>query len=440
MRQTILAVFAPVHQKSKGQIEERIKQFRIDAESQARKFSRVEQIRTLHFMSLTVFDDEHYDPILVFEANFDGPPDAFWRDFERTLGQDAREILAFCEEPPDPNKPLAEFFEKRVVLPSASHQGNRGMTVQQILADRALFLAGQELLDGPERTYLCNLGPTDLHAALRAKLLPNDRPQMQLETAGPARIEGLRNYGAFGLFVGAVLGAFMLPGYAAAKTIGGSYRTQALAAAIATTLTLAGLAAWLRRLEKTDAVQTAPPPLERVQSIATLENKIAQNHLASIVLVKPGLLRAGLIRVGLKALGLGVRAFSADGYLGNMRTIHFAHWSLINNGGRLLFLSNYDGSWESYLDDFIDKAHSGLTLAWSNCVGFPRTQWLVQGGATRGRLFKAWARHSQQPSLFWFNAYRDLTVNQIVRNAAFADALRRPSLTQKEMEAWCKLL
>ena len=32
----------------------------------------------------------------------------------------------------------------------------------------------------------------------------------------------------------------------------------------------------------------------------------------------------------------------------------------------LLFLSNYGGSWESYLEDFITKAHTGLTGVWSN--------------------------------------------------------------------------
>jgi hypothetical protein len=35
-----------------------------------------------------------------------------------------------------------------------------------------------------------------------------------------------------------------------------------------------------------------------------------------------------------------------------------------------MFLSNFDNSWDSYLDDFIEKAHTGLTLAWGSGVGF----------------------------------------------------------------------
>ena len=57
---------------------------------------------------------------------------------------------------------------------------------------------------------------------------------------------------------------------------------------------------------------------------------------------------------------------------------------MIDNGRRLLFLSNFDGSWENYLDDFIDKASIGLTGVWSNTLKFPRTYFLVLGGASDG--------------------------------------------------------
>jgi hypothetical protein len=46
-----------------------------------------------------------------------------------------------------------------------------------------------------------------------------------------------------------------------------------------------------------------------------------------------------------------------------MRTIHFAHWAFVSNGSRLMFFSNFDHNWESYLDDFIEGArrpHSRL--------------------------------------------------------------------------------
>ena len=156
--------------------------------------------------------------------------------------------------------------------------------------------------------------------------------------------------------------------------------------------------------------------------------------------VKPGVLRAILIRLGLKGLGLLLRVSATDGYLAFMRTIHFAHWALIDNGSRLLFFSNFDSSWESYLDDFIEKAHGGLTLAWSNGIGFPRTRFLVEDGATSGLLFKTWARHSMARSLFWVSAYPDLSVNQIERNCEIAAGLRATSLSDDAARTWAALL
>ncbi len=68
---------------------------------------------------------------------------------------------------------------------------------------------------------------------------------------------------------------------------------------------------------------------------------------------------------------------------------------MIDDGRRLLFLTNYDGSWENYLDDFIDKAALGLTGIWSNTLNFPRTRFLVLGGARDEKRFKAIARKTQ---------------------------------------------
>jgi hypothetical protein len=143
-----------------------------------------------------------------------------------------------------------------------------------------------------------------------------------------------------------------------------------------------------------------------------------------------------LARVALRALGLLLRITTHNGYLKTMRTIHFAHWAFLDNGGRLMFHSNFDGSWESYLDDFIEKAHVGLTLAWTHGVGFPPTRLLYDGGATEGRKFKAWARHSMSHSAFWFSAYKEYSVNQIERHARLADGLRKTNLNDQEASAW----
>ena len=189
---------------------------------------------------------------------------------------------------------------------------------------------------------------------------------------------------------------------------------------------------WLRWLERRDPSHDAPPVDERLlREMARREDWIPQNHMGSVVLVKPGVLRMALFRAGHLGLGLVLRVVATDGYLGSMRTVHFAHWAFVNNGSRLMFFSNFDHSWESYLDDFIEKAHGGLTLAWGSGVGFPPTRFLVLDGASHGRKFKAWARHSMAVSRFWFSAYRDFTVDQIERNARIADGLRKATLSDR---------
>jgi hypothetical protein len=196
---------------------------------------------------------------------------------------------------------------------------------------------------------------------------------------------------------------------------------------------------WLRWLERRDSHHDAPPiDQHELRKMTHREDWIPQNHMGSLVLVKPGILRAALFRAGHLGLGLIIRVIVTDGYLGTMRTIHFAHWAFVNNGSRLMFFSNFDHSWDSYLDDFIEKAHGGLTLGWSSGIGFPPTRFLVLDGASHGRQFKAWARHSMAVSRFWFSAYKDYTVDQIERHARIADGLRKTSLQPEEAIAWAR--
>jgi len=126
------------------------------------------------------------------------------------------------------------------------------------------------------------------------------------------------------------------------------------------------------------------------------------------------------------AVNLLARARATHGELSGIPSIHFAHWSMIDSGRRLLFLSNFDGSWENYLDDFIDKASTGLTGVWSNTLNFPRTYFLIFGGAKDGPRFKAVARDGQSVTNAWYSAYRDQTVQGIDNNSTIRENLLKP--------------
>jgi hypothetical protein len=109
------------------------------------------------------------------------------------------------------------------------------------------------------------------------------------------------------------------------------------------------------------------------------------------------------------------------GKLMGIPTIHFARWVQINDKKRMLFLSNFDGSWTQYLGDFIDKSGWGLTGIFGNTSGFPKALFLIMKGAYNERQFLAWARYTQIQTQVWYAAdtsqsIKNINNNTIVRN------------------------
>ena len=100
-----------------------------------------------------------------------------------------------------------------------------------------------------------------------------------------------------------------------------------------------------------------------------------------------------------------------------------------------MFLSNFDGSWESYLGDFIDKAAYGLTTVWSNTEDFPRTRLLAFKGATDGPRFRQWARSHQCSTAVWYSAYPTFTMATIDGNSSIREGLYA-KLNDKETKNW----
>lgn len=142
----------------------------------------------------------------------------------------------------------------------------------------------------------------------------------------------------------------------------------------------------------------------------------------------------------LHAVELRARFEFYSGDLGGIETIHCAHWLILDGPTpRLLFFSNYDGSWERYLGDFIEEAGGGMTSVWSNTVGFPRSRLLLYDGATKERVFKAWTREMQVKSNVWYRANPDISVRNVNDNSKLRDGLRG-GLSEAEAEDWLRLL
>ncbi|WFU43464.1 cytochrome P450 [Bradyrhizobium sp. CB82] len=205
-------------------------------------------------------------------------------------------------------------------------------------------------------------------------------------------------------------------------------------------LVLSALVLLLRRQEAADPVEDLDPGPIHLQELLAVENPpgYVQNHLTAITPLKAGWLRRLTLAAAFWGINKLVKHRFRPGFILDIGTIHFARWFRLPKTGRLVFLANYDGSWESYLEDFITKAHYGQTAVWSNGRGFPRTRFLILDGAEDGARFKRWVRRQQVPTPFWYSRFPALTTDQIRNNALICYGLAN-ARTESEARAWLDL-
>jgi hypothetical protein len=381
-------------------------------------------LKRLHFGSLVLHQSPDYGPYLVFENNFDGVLEDYLADLYTQAANGLHQIYSCCLDysvtSATDRQGMLNYLTAHVVRPNAYHVGNTGRTAERILQERELRTALEQQADSLVRSGKATAAQSVL-TTLQQFVRSEPRFSWVMSPAGPREtfaqkfVAWAKLIFVVALLVGLVVGAFF------------SVLCRDVFYLLAALLVLGLLV--LRYKESTDSVQADAADSDKVTSLLETENHTAsvQNHMASITIVKPGWLRRSTLWLVLWAVNLLARARATDGELSGIPSIHFAHWSMIDNGRRLLFLSNFDGSWENYLDDFIDKASDGLTGVWSNTVNFPRTYFLIFGGATDGPRFKAVARDSQTVTNVWYSAYRELTVQGIDNSSSVREDLLNPA-------------
>jgi hypothetical protein len=207
-------------------------------------------------------------------------------------------------------------------------------------------------------------------------------------------------------------------------------------------LVIIGLAVWavlLRRYERAEdpSVDVADPA--DLEALAALEDHVAMNPFTMVGFAKPSRFRRLTLQAVMPLLSYAVRHIYNRGRLVGIGTIHFARWVFIDGKRRMFFASNYDGSRESYMDDFIDKLARGLNAVGSNGLGYPRTRWLILEGARDAEAFKAFLRAHQLPAPIWYSAYPDLTAANIENNARIRAGLYG-RMTQGQAQEWLRRL
>jgi hypothetical protein len=378
---------------------------------------------SLHFMSWVIVDGDCEEPQLFMEINVDGPIKTFLYELIRTAGPGIDAIYGHCSGYPTRGAAAPDGVVNYWLADDQGYDcyyvGWRGYTVLQIQQERDLRCRFEQTLNKEDPQTLAAMSPTAVRTLLQGVV--NDDASLAWVRDASLRPFFVRNRAL-------VLGGLFTLGVLLLVALGLGIWHEGGSGPLLTTVEIAAglvflLAAWLLGHELTDSVSDIQPNHERVADVVSQENRVVQNHLASVALVKPGIFRWIILKSVLKLIHVLAAISYNQGSLSGIPSIHFARWLIIDQGRRLLFLSNYDGSWENYLDDFIDQASNGLTAIWSNTVGFPRSWLLVNGGARDELLFKAMVRESQTPSRVWYSAYPDLSNQNIRANAAIRAGL-----------------
>ncbi len=184
-------------------------------------------------------------------------------------------------------------------------------------------------------------------------------------------------------------------------------------------LPLCASAAWRKPIPS-----FVPPRIRNIrENLSSFEDHDVTNQFSAMGSLKPGLVRLSTTSLVLKTVNYGARHITRPGRLGRIRSIHFARWVFLARRERMIFCSNYDGSVESYMDDFINKTGFGLNASFSNGIGYPRTNWLVRDGCIDERNYKEYLRRHTLPSQVWYKAYPGLSAIDLERNTRIRQGL-----------------
>jgi hypothetical protein len=445
------------------------------------------ELEHLHYARFVILDDptlrdfeEYGAPIpdfavlLAFLGDCDGPADELLAGMARLAAPGLRQIFSCCQGF-TPNTDLLAWMKTHSQAPAANYVNWVGRTVRQIREEARLREAlvtcvkdRQEEFDGDE--------PREV----RAKLIAHCQPLLNDGNISLTRAQrtpfgwSVRNFLHWAIIPGALLlpwllaSPFLLPlpplffwvvlPLVALGALSFIFLIRVIPAAFAVIVAfgvwlvplfilfpllivpaLLGTVVFLwllRHYEKSEPEIIHRPEVDRILQLAALEDHDVTNQYTALGSVKPNWFRRALFPVILWAIDYFARHVYQRGHLGRVRNIHFARWVFLDGKKRMIFASNYDGSHEAYMDDFINKADWALNLSFNCGLGYPRTRWILKDGIDDELKFKYTQRRHQMPTETWYRAYPGLTVYDIERNARVRAGFERRTMTDNEIRAW----
>ncbi len=375
-----------------------------------------------HFMRFVIIkEDGELPALLAWESNHDRDPRTYLAG--ALTATPIERVLECCR-----SYPILRDLDTRVnwllahsVRAAAFYTAYRGVPRDRVVNDRAVHDTIRDAIDRDGgRAVLARLPPCEIHRRLR-EYVRTQRPDLDLRGGDEEEWRWL---------LAKVLAiVFLAPLVLVLAIVVGPW--------------------WyftLRARERREIPRRDERPVHDKNDLAALEDQVTQYQLRHLVEFKPGRVRYATLSFVLFAIDIIARAWEVRGHLGGITSIHFARWVIVRDRWstgrkrhRLIFFSNYDGSWESYLGEFIDRAAYGLTGVWSNTVDFPATVHLTGAGARDEEAFKQWTRDHQIPTQVWWSGVPDSTVQNVLDDIWIRRNFDR-GLSDAELTAWLRKL
>jgi len=373
--------------------------------------------KTLHFFRWAIITERQseisnqvYPASLLLSASIDGDPFDFLKTLTNLAPEGLDEVYQHCENDPGAENRL-DYLLRHRCRENTFYQGHPGLTFERIISDQKLrknlgsYCDHLEASTGEEARKLITKKAHETPEFKEALSAPPTRPLLKVS---------LREWLAIILLAPLSI-PFLI------------YRLITI-----------------RISEWDDNVRTLLPvrAKDHKQSLR-YEDYISQNQFTHLSEIKPGKMRLETLRIILVLVNLAGRINHArKRYLG-ITTLHFVKWVIVDDGKRLLFISNYDGTAIKYVSDFVDRSRGiplALTAIWSNTVGFPPSKFLVFDGAKNQPMFLAFLRRYQIHTQVWFSAYANLSSSNILNSARFRRGLQKKQLSDKELSEWLKTI
>jgi hypothetical protein len=379
-------------------------------------FAALDGVHFARFIALDEAKDLHDEPLpaaLLYMADLDISRQQHLGQLVDQAGEGLDRLFAHCEGYPD--RPTRErrldYLRRHRVREQAFYVNTVGRTRRQIRGEAELRERLEDFLDGAGE--LRQKDPRTVRRAVRDHI--ETVPTLRWALKPPEgldlgfRLRELAHLVGVGLLVLLLLPLLLL--------------------------TAPVFLVLLRRHERRDKAPHVKPPPELVQELASLEDHLVHNPFSALGFVKPGLFRRMTLTGVLFAINYVTRHVFNRGNLAGVKTIHFARWVFLDGKRRVIFASNYDGSLESYMDDFIDKIAWGLNIVFSNGYGYPNARWLIADGCRDELAFKDYLRLHQVPTRVWYSAYGQLSAANVGNNARI-----RAGINGEPTEEWLRAL